>query len=274
MAQFLAYKSTTAGTNLTVTQESYYSLINSLFTSEGVIGTGFIVEQTPSPSGQVRVNDGYILVNSGQGFKYLAWQKNSLTYELANIDSNSDPSNSRRDLIIYYINLTQTVSGGGGGSIVVVKGTPSASPVDPNLTAYENGVDKFAIPLARITLPPSTINITTGMITQIGNTNNITVEAIRPLAFVENSVIEIGRFVELTGGVISGTLSFTDGSGKLSLPKYTTAERNAIVSPSLGLEIYNTSTDEAQTYTSTGWRGELSQKQINATKIFVEQNFL
>ena len=208
MAQFLAYKSTTAGTNLTITQESYYSLINSIFTSEGVVGTGFIVEQTTSPSNQVKVNDGYILVNSGQGFKYLGWQKNPLTYELANIDSNSDPSNSRRDLIIYYINLTQTVSGGGGGSIVVVKGTPSATPVDPDLTLYENGTDKFAIPLARVTIPPSTININNGMITQSGNTNNSTVEAIRPLSYIKNNTIESGRFAELTGALFTGQIAF------------------------------------------------------------------
>jgi hypothetical protein len=208
MSHFVAYKSTTAGTNLTVTEESFYSLINTLFTSEGVIGTGFLAEQTTIPSNQIKVNDGYILVDSSRGFKYLAWQKNSLTYELANIDPNSGPSNSRRDLIIYHIDLTKVVTGGGGGSIVVVKGTPSGSPLDPNLTAYENGIDKFAIPIARVTITPSTININNGMISQIGNTNNASVEAIRPISYIENDKVESGRFAELVGAVFIGEVAF------------------------------------------------------------------
>jgi hypothetical protein len=257
MAHFLAYKSTTAGTNLTITQESYYSLINSIFTTEGVVGTGFIVEQTTSPSNQVKVNDGYVLVNSGQGFKYLAWQKNALGYELANIDSNSDPSNSRRDLIIYYINLTQTVSGGGGGSIVVVKGTPSASPVDPDLTAYENGTDKFAIPLARVTIPPSTININNGMITQSGNTNNSTVEPIRQNAYIENGLIEPNGFVELIGSTMTGSLQFSGTTNQgLRVNNLTTAQITALTANE-GAVVYDTDTKELKHRDNTGFFGLL-----------------
>jgi hypothetical protein len=264
MSHYVAFKSAAVGANLTVTERSFYALVTSLLTNEGVLGTGFIVEQTASPSGQVKVNDGFIAVN-GNGFKYLAQQSDALTYELASINPNSNPSFSRRDLIIYHIDTTALVSTTGGGKIIVVQGTASASPVDPDLTAYENGTTKLAIPLARITLPPSTLNITSGMISQIGNTNNSNVEAIRPIAYLDNSKLQSGRFVEKTGDTLTGKIQFsgTNHAG-IDLNNLTTTQRDALT-PSLGDLIYNSTNQQAEVYTANGWVGTgITQTQKNA----------
>ena len=55
----------------------------------------------------------------------------------------------------------------------------------------------------------------------------------------------------LTGGALTGALTFTGTTFAFTPPKLTTTQRNALT-PVAGMTIYNTTTDKLNVYT-TGW---------------------
>lgn len=120
------------------------------------------VTQNGTPNMSVNVAAGGAFVRNGQsanGGVYHLWNDGTLNLAV----SAADATNPRRDLVIATIR--DNFYGGGGfrdGRIIVVTGTPAASPSDPSLSAYPN-----ALVLARIAVGPGVTSITTANITDL-----------------------------------------------------------------------------------------------------------
>jgi len=116
------------------------------------------VQQTGTPGPNVTVNSFQGLVTATRGAGgYIVTEPAKLTLPI--LDIPADPSNARRDLILYrqydtYYGDPATQSG-----VIRVPGTPSGSPVDPNLSAYPDYVL-----LARVRVPAGASSITDAMI--------------------------------------------------------------------------------------------------------------
>lgn len=61
----------------------------------------------------------------------------------------------------------------------------------------------------------------------------------------------------LTGGALTGALTFTGTTFAFTPPKVTTTQRDAIASPTSGMVIYNTTTNKLNVYT-TAWEAVTS----------------
>lgn len=246
--------------------------------SEGVVwGLGVTAQSVPDLT--VNVAKGFGVLNSSNELK-----KYPFGTEGGILSFGSAPStgNSRYDLVVvkYVVNSANLTT----ATIEVIEGTSATTgsqvaPVLVETTAL------FYLVLARITITGGSSAITTSQITTSGNITNAsntnlqpltgaTIFEISPVSRFDNTYIESGRFVELAGDTMTGKLEFsgTNHAG-IRLNNLTTAQRDALT-PELGDQIYNTTNQIQETYTPVGWSQALNQKQINATKIFVEQNFL
>lgn len=127
-------------------------LVDALYTQAGVIDEGdFLVAAQGSPNATVQVAAGQAIVNataSGELGKYL--QANDASINSGSFTATS--TNGRKDRLILRITS-------GVAALEIVQGTPSGSPAEPSITG-----DNF-LELALITFPPSTSNVTSGMIT-------------------------------------------------------------------------------------------------------------
>jgi hypothetical protein len=246
--------------------------------SEGVLW-GLNVTAQGVPDLTVNVSRGFGICNSDDDLKKFPFASEGGTLSFGSAPS---AGNSRIDLVVMAItsangNLTEA-------SIDVIAGTPATTgtQVAPILVEAAN---LFYIVLARVTITGASSAITSGQIVTTGsitNASNVnlqpitgaTIFEIRPISTIENTYIEDGRFVEKTGDIMTGKLQFsgTNHAG-VRLNNLTTVQRDALT-PQVGDQIYNTDTGVVETRTALGWTGALAQKQINATKIFVEQNFI
>lgn len=95
-----------------------------------------------------------------------------------------------------------------------------------------------------------------------------------------NKNINISGSSFITGSLkIAGGLEVTSTTSGFLAPRMTTAQRNAIVSPSIGLIIYQTDgTEGLYQYTSTGWTaigsGGTSGGSSAASSLFNYYNFI
>lgn len=248
-----------------------------IFNQEGVL-RGLAITAQSTPSLNVDVSVGVAIVNGEDSF-------NRFTYFLDLVGQTlgfaTPPSvgQSRNDLVVIIVTqingLLSTVA------IDKIQGTAAVTgtQVDPNLIETP---DLFYLVLARVTVVGGSSVITSGQITFTASSkathNNIsavsaTVFPIRQIAFLDANNVQSGRFLELVGGAMTGKLQFTGTNhAGLRLNNLTTAQRNALT-PQLGDQIYNIDSGVTETFSVAGWTGGLSQKQINATKIFAEQNF-
>jgi len=248
-----------------------------IFNQEGVL-RGLAITAQSTPSLNVDVSVGVAVVNGEDSF-------NRFTYFLdlagQTLGFATPPSvgQSRNDLVV--IRVIQTNSLLTVVEIEIIQGTAAVTgtQVDPNLVET---ADLFYLVLARVTVVGGSSVITSGQITYTASSkathNNIsaasaTIFPIRQIAFLDVSNVASGRFLELVGGALTGKLQFTGTNhAGLRLNNLTTAQRNALT-PQLGDQIYNIDSGVTETFSIAGWTGGLSQKQINATKIFAEQNF-
>jgi len=74
---------------------------------------------------------------------------------------------------------------------------------------------------------------------------------------VMSSISAQGVLVGTQGQAPDSSAAFEVRSqtGGFLVPRLTTTERNAIQSPTIGLQVYNTETDCIDIYFPTGWRG-------------------
>jgi hypothetical protein len=245
---------------------------------EGVL-YGFDVTLDSPLSLNLNIGAGFGFVNGNNSF-----QRYPIILETSQVLTFGSPppaGQDRHDLIVVKIEI-QT-SGITNATIEIVEGTPalSGTQVDPNLVEDAN---TFYLVLRRVRIIGNSNSIGASQITSTGDSNrpghnntfatSSTIFPINPKASIKASYQEAGRFVEKSGDTMTGGLGFSGTSHLgIRLQNLTTAQRNALTA-SLGHMIYNVDSGGDEIFTSTGWRGGLSQKQINATKLFVEQNFL
>jgi len=69
--------------------------------------------------------------------------------------------------------------------------------------------------------------------------------------------LQIGTAGE-TASLASALVAFTSVNKGIVLPRMTTTQRNNIVNPVAGLEIYNTTTNKLNVYTGSAWEAVTS----------------
>lgn len=136
--------------------------------AHGVIrSTDLAVTQNGTPNMTVNIAAGGAFLrgteSSNQG-AYHIWNDATLNLGLASADS----TNPRRDLVVAYVRDSAYSGSSDVAQIVIVTGTPAASPTDPSLTAYPN-----ALVLARIAVAANDTAITTAEITDLRTQANI-----------------------------------------------------------------------------------------------------
>jgi len=245
--------------------------------SEGVLW-GLVTTAQGVPDLTVNVSAGFGIINTNNDLK-----KHPFASVGGVLAFGSAPSagNSRIDLVVVAItvvNGNQTTA-----TIDVIAGTPATTGTQVAPVLAETSVLCYLI-LAQVTITGASSAITSGQIVTTGtitNTSNVnlkpisgaTVFEIRAISTIYDGYIESGRFVEKTGDTLTGKLQFSGtGHAGLRLNNLTTAQRDSLT-PQIGDQIFNTDTGVLETRTAIGWVGGIAQKQINATKIFVEQNF-
>lgn len=131
----------------------------------GVVGSGDLaVTQNGTPNMSVNVAAGAAVIRAGYAGNITGGVYSLLNDATVNVViSAADGTNPRRDLVIAQ---ARDNSDGGDAAadarIVVVAGTPAASPSDPSLTAYPN-----ALVLARVAVAAGATSITTANITDL-----------------------------------------------------------------------------------------------------------
>lgn len=128
----------------------------------GVVLTGDLAvtaNGTPNMSVNVATGNAWIrgTQSAAQGVYHLF---NDATVNLA--ISAADPTNPRRDLIIAQVRDGNYSGSSYDGRILVVTGTPAASPSDPSLASYPN-----ALVLARVAVAANASSIVAGNITDL-----------------------------------------------------------------------------------------------------------
>jgi hypothetical protein len=229
-----------------------------------------------------------LTVNVSAGFGILNTNNDLKKYPFASaggiLSFGAAPSagNSRIDLVV----VTITVINGNltTATIDVIAGTPATTGTQVAPILVETSALYYLV-LARVTITGASSAITSGQIVTTGtitNASNVnlkpitgaTIFEVRAVSVIENSYIEDGRFVKTAGDTMTGKLQFSGTThAGVRLNNLTTAQRDALTAQ-LGDQIFNTDAGVVETRTAIGWVGGLAQKQINATKIFVEQNFL
>ena len=246
--------------------------------SEGVLW-GLNVTAQGVPDLTVNVSRGFGICNSDDDLKKFPFASEG---GILSFGSAPSAGNSRIDLVVMAItsangNLTEA-------SIDVIAGTPATTgtQVAPILVEAAN---LFYIVLARVTITGASSAITSGQIVTTGsitNASNVnlqpitgaTIFEIRPISTIENTYIEDGRFVKITGDTMSGQLQFTSGQGLLRLPVYTTTQRDAIPSPTNGLQIYNSTSNQTENYDGTQWVSSNNLLAIRTSRVVASNIFI
>jgi len=137
----------------TYTGKHMRQLLDDTFDLPGVVRpTDFLVEQQAVANGTVKVASGGVVITAaGSGLYGKYHFPNDAS---VNVSINPTSSNGRKDLLIARVNSSTGVP-----SLHVVEGTPAGSPLEPTIT--EDNYEQLAL----ITLPGSTTDITSGMVT-------------------------------------------------------------------------------------------------------------
>jgi hypothetical protein len=131
----------------------------------GVVGSGDLaVTENGTPNMSVNVAAGAAVIRAGYAGNITGGVYTALNDATANVViSAADPTNPRYDLVLMQ---ARDDSDGGDAAadarLVVVTGTPAASPSDPSLTSYPN-----SLVLARVQVDAAAASITTAKITDL-----------------------------------------------------------------------------------------------------------
>lgn len=130
----------------------------------GVTGpTDYKVTQNGTPNMSVNVAAGVAMIRGTQSALQGVYEgvANDGTVNLTIAAANA--TNPRRDLVLLQVRDNAFDAGGiNDARLVVVTGTPAASPVDPSLTSFPN-----ALVLARVTVAANATSITNAAITDL-----------------------------------------------------------------------------------------------------------
>jgi hypothetical protein len=141
---------------------SFAGGVGALDPGHGVaISTDLAVTANGTPNMSVNVAAGSAFIRGTQSALQGVYHAiNDATVNLS--ISAADPTNARRDLIILQVRDAAYGGADNDARLVVVTGTPAASPADPSLAAYPN-----ALVLARVTVAAADTSITSGEITDL-----------------------------------------------------------------------------------------------------------
>lgn len=136
--------------------------------AHGVVrSTDLAVSQNGTPNMSVNVATGGCFIrgtqNANQGAYHL-WNDGTVNLAI----SAADATNPRRDLIIAQVRDAAYSGASNDARILVVTGTPAASPSDPSLTSYPN-----ALVLARVAVAAGATSIVTANITDLRTVANV-----------------------------------------------------------------------------------------------------
>lgn len=151
-----------------------------------VTSTDLAVTQNGTPNMSVNVATGGAFIRGTASLNqgaYHVW--NDATVNLT--VSAADATNARRDLVIAVVRDAAYSGGTNDARLVVVTGTPAASPSDPSLTAYPN-----ALVLARIAVAAGATSVVTANITDL-----------RPLANVAAKVPAFATYTDRSTAIPS-----------------------------------------------------------------------
>lgn len=246
--------------------------------TEGVLwGMNCTAQSVPDLT--INVSRGFGICNSDSDLKKFPF---ATVGGILSFSSAPSAGNSRFDLVVMAI----TVVNGNltSASIDVIAGVPAitGTQVAPVLVETAN---LFYIVLARINITGASSAITSGQILVGGNITNAsninlqsstgaTIFEIYPIAKFNNSFIGTGRFVEKSGDTFSGKIQFsgTSHSG-IDLNNLTTTQRDALTAV-LGDIIYNSTNQQAEVFTATGWAGTgITQTQKNILTNQISSNY-
>lgn len=120
---------------------------------------------TPNMSVNIAAGGAFIRnTESANGGAYHLWNDATLNLEIAAADA----TNARRDLVIAQVRDAAYSGASNDARIIVVTGTPAASPSDPSLSSYPN-----ALVLARVAVTFGATSITSGNITDLRTLANV-----------------------------------------------------------------------------------------------------
>lgn len=136
--------------------------------AHGVVrSTDLAVSQNGTPNMSVNVATGGCFIrgtqNANQGAYHL-WNDGTVNLAI----SAADATNPRRDLIIAQVRDAAYSGASNDARILVVTGTPAASPSDPSLASYPN-----ALVLARVAVAAGATSIVTANITDLRTVANV-----------------------------------------------------------------------------------------------------
>ena len=136
--------------------------------AHGVVrATDLAVTQNGTPNMTVNVAAGGCFIRGTQSANqgaYHLWNDASLSVAI----SAADATNPRRDLIIAQARDANYSGASSDARIIVVTGTPAASPVDPSLSSFPN-----ALVLARVAVAAGDTSIVTAEITDLRTMANV-----------------------------------------------------------------------------------------------------
>lgn len=125
--------------------------------------TDLSVTQNGTPNMSVNVAAGRAIIRSGGASSLLAGSYTFLNDGTVNLAiAAADATNPRRDLVVAQVRDTNYGEAASDARLVVVTGTPAASPADPALTSFPN-----ALVLARVAVAAGATSITTANITDL-----------------------------------------------------------------------------------------------------------
>lgn len=130
----------------------------------GVVGSGDLaVAENGTPNMSVNVAAGRALIRAGHTGNITSGCYGFLNDATVNLAiAASDPTNPRYDLILAQVRDTNYGEAASDARLVVVTGTPAASPADPSLTSYPN-----SLVLARVQVDAAAASITNAKITDL-----------------------------------------------------------------------------------------------------------
>lgn len=130
----------------------------------GVVGAGDLaVTQNGTPNMSVNVAAGRCIVRAGNASSIAAACWSGMNDAAVNVAiAAADPTNPRRDLVIFQVRDSNYGEAASDARITVVTGTPAASPSDPALTSYPN-----ALVLARVAVAAAATTVTNANITDL-----------------------------------------------------------------------------------------------------------
>lgn len=141
---------------------SFSGGVSAVHPAHGVTGpTNLKVTQASTPAMKVQVAAGLALITgtlSAEQGPYSFYNDAAVELTIAAADG----SNPRRDLIVAQVRDDDYGGSSNDARLVVVQGTPAASPVDPSLSGTANG-----LVLARVTVPAGATSITNANITDL-----------------------------------------------------------------------------------------------------------